>query len=264
MKSNEFIQNRLRQALVEAKSRNPQISIRAFAKRIGLPAGTVSLFLLGKRNLSRVTALKFADALHFDPIERQQLCDAFKVKKTGGRRAQKSLQPEALRLSADRFHVLKDWYYFALLNLICIPGENHGSFALSARLGLPELLVKEAIERLKRLNLIRREGDWLIRCYRNLKLDDDAQQLTLLYSHHQNLELARQALTEIKADQRDFSSLTVPLDSSRLSEIKAKVRDFYQNLIEEYAVNPSTPVDEVFQIQVQTFPLTKNKSGVLK
>ena len=143
-----LIQNRLRQALVEMRARNPRMSIRLFAKRLGLPAGTVSLVLLGKRSLSKSTALRFAKALNMDSVEQAQVAgSSFTRMQKAKATVSGVLHPEQLRLSADQFHVLKDWQYYALLNLISLPNESHSIENLANRVGLSAKVTEETLDR---------------------------------------------------------------------------------------------------------------------
>jgi uncharacterized protein (TIGR02147 family) len=257
--STPLILNRLRQALLESQARNPRVSIRSFAKHLGLPAGTVSLVLLGKRRLSKKTALKFARALQFDPVELAQLDQQYRPTSKKTKNARSSLNPEQLRLSADQFHVLRDWHYYAILNLICIPNQSHEPQALAERLGLTESKVEEALIRMHRLKLINKSGSKWIRTYQQIKTTEDVLSQSLQHSHLQNLELAQNALKTVAVAERDFSSMTLPISVKRLPEIKAKIRAVYQQIVEDQAKDPE--VDEVYQIQTQIFPLTKNKKG---
>lgn len=252
-----LLQNRLRQALVETRARNPRLSVRMFAKRLGLPAGTVSLVLLGKRTLSRATALRFAKALDLDPVERATIENGAYTRDTPkSARDSIKLQPEQLRLSADQFHILKDWHYYAILNLICITGESHKPADLARRLGLSEKSVVDAIDRMLRLDLIRVDEDQRFhRTHRQLKSTDDIESQSLRHSHQQGLELARDALAQVAIGSRDFSSLTLPIDTVKLPAIKAEIRGFYAGLVTKYARDPEA--NEVYQVQLQAFPLTK-------
>ena len=261
MDAPELIQGRLRQRLLEAKVKNPKVSVRSFARQMKIPAGTISLVLLGKRKISSKLALKFADALFFDPMERARIekfyTRAPRVSKSGGSSIlAEKLKPENLRLSADQFHVMKDWYYFAILNLIQTEDYQHNPEWIAGRLNLKPEIVKEAIERLERLNLILQDSDGRIqRQHRHLRTSDDVQSLSARYAHHQNLDMAKVALEERAIDERDFTWLTLPVDFSQMKEMKLMIREFEDQFLQKFGKTKGA--NEVARMCVQLFPLTQ-------
>ena len=55
----------LRDALIEKQRKNPQLSLRSFAKAVGIQSSFLSMVLNGKRELSEETAAKLAEKLGF-------------------------------------------------------------------------------------------------------------------------------------------------------------------------------------------------------
>ncbi len=268
MKAQILIQERLRQRMLEAKLKNPQVSVRGLAKQLKLPAGTVSLVLLGKRKLSSKLAMKFADALYFDPMERARLEAAFSTEKKPSRKSKGSLlskseteekfKPEALKLSADQFHVMKDWYYFAILNLTYTDDFKNEPEWIASRLNLKPEEVTDAIERLENLGLLKvnTQGK-LKRTHKQLSTSDQIQNLSLRYSHYQNLELAKKSLDQNEINDRDFSWLTLPVNFDRMNEMKIMIREFQDQFLEKFGEEKN--VTEVVRVAVQLFPLTTIK-----
>ena len=266
MKAQLLIQERLRQRLLEAKLKNSRVSVRSFAKQMKLPAGTVSLVLLGKRKISSKLAQKFAEALYFDPIELARLDSEFKAQPASKKKrqsntiaAEEKFKPENLRLSADQFHVMKDWYYFGILNLISTQGYEHDANWISGRLGIPVQTATDAIERLERLKLISKaKSGKVVRNHKKLSTTDEIQNLSVRYSHYQNLELAKTALDECTLNERDFTWLTLPISDHRLPEMKLMIRKFQDEFIENFGQEHGA--NEVARLSVQLFPLTKNQN----
>jgi uncharacterized protein (TIGR02147 family) len=260
MTAQALIQQRLRQKLLEAKIKNPRVSVRSLAKQLSVPAGTLSLVLLGKRPISRKLALKFADALFLDPIERAKIEADFEKKKTLSKSrkepASDRWKPENLRLSADQFHVMKDWWHYAILNLITTDEFRDDPLWIAARINLEVRVVQEALDRLERLKLLVRDGSGrLKRQHRNLQTTDDIPNLSVRYAHLQNLELARGALERVALDDRDFSWLTLPVDFSRMKEMKLMVREFQDQFLQKFGQEKGA--NEVLQVCLQLFPLTQ-------
>lgn len=63
----------LRAEYLRRRSRNPQYSLRAFARQIRLPVGSVSEFLAKRRPLTPKTGERLAVSLSLSPGERDSL-----------------------------------------------------------------------------------------------------------------------------------------------------------------------------------------------
>lgn len=71
------IQNLLHGKFMEAKAGNPRYSLRAFARRLEISAGSLSAILSGKRVISKKLAEKIADRLGLDDQSRSELLKTF-------------------------------------------------------------------------------------------------------------------------------------------------------------------------------------------
>ena len=94
--------------LVERKQRNQAYSLRAFARDLGVSASCLSDVLHEKRQLSKKHTHSIAKKLCLSPNEARALRE----------KKEKILSsPHYLTLEEDVFHLVADWYYFAILNL---------------------------------------------------------------------------------------------------------------------------------------------------
>jgi uncharacterized protein (TIGR02147 family) len=254
VKEQVALQRILQSRLASLRARNPSYSIRAFSKRTGLSPGTLSLVLLGKRKVSKKLAAKVADRLLLDPQERSEVLERFPRARSGA--ALEARDPSYLQLTADQFHVVGDWHYFAILNLIVVRGFRNDPAWIGSRLGLPVSKVEAALERLMRLGMVVKKPDGsLVRATPNYRTTDDVANVSLRKSHHQTLELAREALESEPVDRRDFTWLTFPLDSTKLPIAKSMIRRFQDELLAELGRHPEC--DEVYRLGIQLFSLTK-------
>ncbi len=270
MEAQELIQERLRQRYLELKVKNPKASVRSFARQLKMPAGTISLVLLGKRKVSYKLAIKLSNALSFDPIELSRVEKSFKKSphspsgKTASAdspvSAHEKFKPENLRLSADQFQVVKDWHHFAILNLILTDDFQESNEWIAGRLNLKVDQVAASLERMERLGLtVRSKEGRLKRKHLQLRTTDEVQSLSLQYSHYQSLDLAKEALEKLEVSERDFTWLTLPVDFTRLSEMKMKVREFQDQFIKEFGQEKGA--NEVARMCVQIFPLSNPRAA---
>ena len=186
------IQRILQSRFTDLKAKNPSYSVRAFSRKAGISAGSLSLILLGKRTVSKKLAEKLARNHSLDPHERSEILEKFPAKKTPSSATADSAY---LQLTADQFHLVADWIYFAILNLTCTKGFKNDVPWMAGRLGLAESSVRDAIERLKRLEMLREDKQGrLTRTTSRFRTTDDIANVSLRKSHHQTLDLAKECL----------------------------------------------------------------------
>lgn len=261
MKSQLTVQKLLLTKLAELQAKNPSFSLRALARRGGVSPATLSLVLSGRRNVSRKLVEKLSQTLGFDPRERAELLRGFANHNNQLAQADK-VDPNYVKLSTDQFRVIADWYYFAILSLVKTQGFNSDPKWIAQRLGIKVSEAKTAIDRLKRLEILVADGSGgLTRTAARYFSSDDVRDLSVRRSHFQSLELAQRSLEEDAIERRDFSSMTMAIYPSKLSEAKTRIRKFLQELdafLEAPAEsNLSEKPQEVYRLSIQLFPLSK-------
>lgn len=251
------VQTLLQSKLLELRKRNPQYSTRAFAKKLGVSSGALSEILNGMRSVSRKLATRFCERLLLDPMERASLMKSFPETRLKKFNSEESLH--YLRVSTDQFTVMSEWYYFAILTLMKTADFKSNVDYVTERLGLTRNQVSQAIERMIRLQVISvgKDGTWT-RSQQGHRTSDDLTDLSIQKNHMDTLELAKNALDKHSVDERDFTSLTLPLDPENLHEAKQMVRKFQNELYERF--NHGKKPREVYRLAVQLFPLTQNST----
>jgi uncharacterized protein (TIGR02147 family) len=154
----------------------------------------------------------------------------------------------------DQYHLISDWYSFAILALAETEGfrDSPAWVAKLLKIKIPE--AAKALQRLERLDLMTRDKTGhLVTTGEQLATSTDTANLYLRKSHHQNLELARQSLDLDPVERRDFSSMTMAIDPQKLPQAKAMVQDFRRKLC---AFLESGKKKEVYKICIQLFPLS--------
>ncbi len=245
----------LNEAFMEAKMRNPAFSLRAFARRVQLPPSAVSEVLNGKRRVSRKVAQKVVVNLGLNPKESKAILDLFPEKSEKGvAAADAASSAEFLQLSMDHFRLIADWYHYAVLSLVETEDFQSDCAWISARLGVRLTDIEGAVERLIRLNLLRRLPSGKFRGTGHPIHSTDEIVSTALRKHHaQNLELARLSLERDSMEDRDFTSVTMAVDPRKLLEAKKMIRDFRDRLC---AYLESGRKHEVYTLHFSLFPLT--------
>jgi transcriptional regulator with XRE-family HTH domain len=232
----------------ESKQKNARWSQRSYAAKIGLSSGALSEILQGKRPLSSRLKKKISSKLQLSPTEES---DFFEDDLPG---YLKTNRLDYFKLTTDQFHLISDWWHYAILNLMNTKNFKPNKIWISERLGLSPSTTEEAWDRLLRLNLIKKDGKKFIRTRTRLETSDDLLNLSVQKSHLQDLELIEKSITQIKPEFRDHTSMTVVVNKKSIAKAKEMIRLFQDRFSAEAEVNDG---DEVYKLSVSFFPLTK-------
>lgn len=244
----------------EIRAKNAAYSLRALARRIDVSPSTLTRILNGERAVSRPLAERICTKLCLDPQQRADVMSAFpssrRYRKSGAVQARPDETDSSfLQLSTDQFHIIGVWYHFAILSLLRTKDFQNDPAWIAERLGISVAESKEAMERLLRLKVIEQKPDGsYVRTSRRVRTTDDILNVSLQKAHHQNLELAQEALIEVPVELRDFSAITMPASPHLLPKAKELIRKFQDDLSELLESESGT---EVYKFCTQLFPLTK-------
>lgn len=243
----QMIASTLRQELVRCRSKNSAFSLRALARRAGIHSSALSEILNGKRVVSKKVSERIMSRLGVDPDVRSQVSASLENRKP------KPIDKRRLQLDADQHQYIADWFYFAILSLLETNTANSSPDWVAKRLGLSPEVAKQAIVRLERLGLIRKNGQRLELTRRSVKTPDDIKLPALKMVHQQNLDMARETLFQVEIDKRDFSAITMAIDPKRIGDAKKLTRRYLGEMEKLLEQGERT---EVYKLCVQLFPLT--------
>lgn len=257
MKEQVAIQQLLRGKLSEIQRGNPQYSLRAFSKKVGVHVGALSSILNGKRNVSRDLAERISQRLLLDPQERSEILGLFPAKRLYNKPGSAEGAPSSryLQLSAAQFKMMAEWEHFAVLSLQACSDFQDSTSWIASRLGISESRAKQVVDRLIELELLERDQKGkLKRSDKSFRTTDDIADLSLKRCHDQTLELARDSLYRDSVSDRDFTSITMAIDPEKLSMAKEMIREFQDKLSDVLESGTRT---EVYRLSMQLFPLSK-------
>ncbi len=230
---------------LSAKASNSRYSKRAYAKKLGIAHGPLVEIMAGKRNVSPKMALKLCERLSLSPKQVGLITepDAFK-----------DLQDE-YELKEDQFFLIADVNHFAFLNLIKIKNQSHEISQLAARLELGPDKVSDIIQRLLRLKLIEvnASGNY-VRTKKSITTSDEVLSHSIKASHKSILELAASKLDSTPIELRDFTSIVMPINTTKIKAAKELIRKFQDDL---ESLLEDSKADEIYSFNMQLMPLTK-------
>jgi uncharacterized protein (TIGR02147 family) len=244
----------LRMEFHARREKNPSYSLRAFAKHLGITPGRLSNFLSGKRPLTQKAGQKAAEKLSYSPIHTKIFLEKIATEKGQKIAASGPLQWEAHELQAELFELVANWHHFAIRNLIKTKDFKSDVRWIGGRLGISPIEVRSAIDRLKRVGLVKDGENGLEMCMDNIKTSQDIPSAALRRLHKQHMELAIVALEDVAIEQRDITGITMAIDKKRLPEAKQRIKDFRLSMSEFLEAGERK---EVYHLGVQLFPLTR-------
>ena len=246
-------QERLKNELEIRKKRNPNFSLRAFARWLAVSPGQLSQMLSGKRSITPKILDKIGQRLDFSPIEKSQLEASLNPNQVQNPDTASS----TFKMLDDQFTAISDWYHFAILSLSKIQGSNPDPRWISRALGIQVNEASEAIQRLERMGLLstkpifKQIGD-------PIQVVSDVPSQAIRRFHQQILGVAQEKIEQVDKEYRDFQSITIPIEQKNLKHFREHINAFL-NLAAKQSEKDvaSLKCNHVYQLNVQLFPLTK-------
>jgi uncharacterized protein (TIGR02147 family) len=246
-------QKSLYEIYLQLKERNPAFSLRSFAKKIDVSSGELSEIFSGKRNVSLNKAKKIASKLILSPEEKMKLFASFLDDDD-------AIFSGPNRELVDQYELNSDPLHFAILSLFELDNFKSDESWIAEQLGLSLKECSVKIDRLKRLNIINMDASGnLLPTGKSFTTTDNIKNLSVRKAHFENLKLAEHALETREVEERDFTAITMPIDPDKLNDAKKMIRKFRDELSLFLESGKKT---EVFKMNIQFFPLTRNESGV--
>jgi transcriptional regulator with XRE-family HTH domain len=238
------------------KKRNPNFSLRAFARWLDISPGQLSQMMTGKRTITPETLKKIGQRLGLSPAEKKLLMSS--LMKDHGFIEGGEIK-SGLNLKDDQFRLIADWYHIAILSLSKIKGAQADPRWVARRLGISMEEAHGALLRLQRLGLIETKPVFRQIC-EAMDIVSEIPSEAIRKYHKQNLALASEKLELVSLELRQFQSLSMLLNPSSLKLFKKLIDDFLAEaaVAAESNQNPSSAV-EVYNLNVQLFPVTQTK-----
>jgi uncharacterized protein (TIGR02147 family) len=250
----------LSEELARRSRANPRYSQRAFARQLGLAPGELSEVLSGRRPLSVKSAMKIACALGLSPAETRHLVYLSQLERVGA--AEPTEEPQdALRtqqLTLDMFHIVSDWYCFAILNLADTDDFRSETQWIARRLGISPAEAKVALERLERVGLLERDPATqgrTLRVARDYVLSPSGVPSEAVRSYHrQILKKASEALELQTVEEREISGVGLAVHPKHIDAIKKEMSEFQDRIVAKYGKGLRK---EVYHLEMALFRLTE-------
>ena len=255
--TNDFL-SYLQAELQERCSRNPQYSLRAFARSLNIGSSDLSKFIRRQRIPTERTVTRLSKHLSLDPdviesfreVSRGQTDLKKKIKKAGST----SKKQKFKQISLDSFRVIADWYNLAILELMKINGFKTDHAWIAKRLGISVNEVNIAVQRLISLEMleITSKGKWIDRIGPTSTISKEYTNMALKRQLRQVLEKSIHALEHVHVTERDQSAVLMAINRRNLPAAKELIREFREKMC---ALLISGNKDDVYYLTVSLFPI---------
>jgi len=256
-------QSLLKNELLQRQRKNPSYSLRSFARDLKVSQSFLSQVLSFKRKLGDEKAIIIADKLKFKSVQKRLFLSLIRRDLSKSSQSQEILNSEIVDLlkkspkfavlSEDTFNIVADWHYFAILELTAIKNFKSNVEWVARRLNIPVSVAQTAVERLLRVGLLESHNG----CWRKVERDyifENVPSHAIRRHHRQTLDLAHLALQQQRLSEREFFTISMPMDPKYVAKAKEAISEFSKKLMSE--MQESEP-KSVYKLAIQFFRLDK-------
>ena len=243
---------------------NPQYSLRAFARDIGVHHGTLGQVLKGTRPLPIKVANSVVNKLKLSPKEKTLFMESLMRKKLSIDSIKIDEHEERFMLDESFYKVLAEWEHVAILELFNLHGFEGSLEEITTRLNLSKNRAEVALNNLIICGLLIMDDEGKMNlAHPELRSTEDIKSQALRDSHIETMQMGIEKIESVEVELRDFSSMTVALSLDKLPEAKTIIREFRMKM--GALLKDSEIKTDVFQLAIQFFPLTEvTKKNSLK
>lgn len=261
----------LKDAIAEKKRLAPDFSIRKFCKasNFGSHAHLV-MILNGRRRMTLKQVPALATGLALTSAERVYLQTLIQLDNSSSEEEKNlcrlwlnDLNPrrEYRIAEVEQYHAVADWIHMAILTLAKIEGADLSPECVHrlVREKVPVPKIREAIDRLLDLGLLREENGTLAPTFESVRTKNDVANRGAREYHKQVARLATEAVEEQVPEEREFQSFALAVPAGKVPFAKDLLRKFrhqFVQLIETDAAAGS----EVYQCNLHFFKIADRPS----
>ncbi len=238
------------------RSRNPNYSLRSFSSLLKLDASTVSQILSGKRQISAKIILHLTEILEVDPTTKNALIK-FANKKVKSNQVEAENSDDIFRqLTLDTCALISDWYHYAILELTFVKDVKNDLRWIAKTIGITAAEANIAIDRLKRLGLLKEDNKKLVKTENFItNFKDGVTSKALKDLQRSILTMALDAIDNTPQEEKDITSMTFAIDEKKIPEAREKIKKFRREMSQFLESGTQT---RVYHLGIQLYPI-KNK-----
>lgn len=253
------------------KRQNPAWSYGLWAQKLGLKDNSALIKIVGgKREAGPLLSQKFIEYFKLGTKEAAYFQELVKISKFKHdpeifpvlKRRLQQMNPKLgnTLLDEKEFQLLSHWLYFALRQMTQLKEVDLDPQVVSQslRFKVSPGQIKKALDLLKEKNLLSfdQEKECWVPGPGNIRTNFDFASEAIKLFHERNLDNAKLALRQVNLSEREFLALIFAFPHKRMEEAKQLLRDFIQDFSHRFE---GEELDCIYQLQMNFYPLTKNK-----
>ena len=263
----------LKEAFEALKAQSPRLSYRTFAKKAGFSSPNfLQQVIHGQRSLNSTYAVAAANAFKLNKQETDFFQDLvgygqarnLDEKNLYYQRILKNKRHAAAKaLDKSEYDYYNHWYIPVVRELLIHTGFDGRNEWIAERI-VPRITteqVENARALLERLHMVRQDpgtGKWQL-TDSVVTTESEATSLALRNYHMSAIKLAHDSLKTFAQGERDIRSVTIGLSEAAFNELKGRLDTVWKEILEFAGMQ--TQVEKVCQVNLQLFPLMREKKG---
>jgi len=241
----------LEQELSRRNSANPNYSLRAFARDLGVDSSFLSKLLNGKRSMTARTIMSLAPRLSLPELEVQSF-----IQKANGRRRRYLVGSQDMlvyqEIEDQKYLQNLEWYHLAILEMVGFKDFQANAAWVSGRLPITQDQAQQALDTLMSLGVLsqREDGVW-----KNEINNHTVSGAKIPRAQMLKKQIYEQALAVIPQGVGSHSTVTVGISENRYQEAVERIVRFRREL--SHFLSEPDEKEKVYQILISLFPVTK-------
>lgn len=246
------------------RAHNNSYSMRAFASFLGLAPSRLSEILKNKQGLSSAKAKIISAKLNFNNMETDFFCTLVEseharsqiAKEAASEKLKKFLVHVDTKMSMNIFEVISGWEHLAILELLLIKtSKTKNSKWISDKLSIKKDVVEMALNRLDEVGLVKKSKSIFKRVSNEFFVWGAEIPSESIKQYHKAVMIkAIEALYLLELKEREFNSVVMPVDTSKLPQARKLIKKFNRDM-NKLVTNKKS--DRVYYLSTQFFPVDK-------
>lgn len=261
----------LEQRMEDLKKVDASVSLRSVAKAAGFSsAGYIRYVLQGERRLKEESAKKVAKGFRLNPQETRYFCDLVEYANSQNPIEKQKVYEKLLAnknyqqwhpLEKEQFQYYSNWYVPVVREIIGAGAfrEDYEWLARQLKPAISESDAKHAVATLISLGLIKRSSEG--RLEPAVEVVTTGKGISSVHAvsayHREMIRLGAESIDRFASKERDITSATLELPVSELEDIRRRIADFRRELLDRYKAKKASSNSQVFQLNIQFFPVSE-------
>ena len=253
------------------KREDSYFTYRFIASKVGIDHAFIVKVFQGQKHLSLASAARFSELLKHNRREKEyfELLILFSRAKSDSEtkhyfeKLLSYVELSPLKVEGYKYSFYQKWYHTAIREVVGLAGFD-GDFKKLGRLLCPpvtESQARQSIKLLLKLGFIKRsEKGQFVLSSRFITPSEEIASVAIREFQKETMMLAIDALQKIPKEKRHISTATISLSPDGAEKLKACVENFRAEMLR--IANQDNNVSQVFQVNVQLFPISRQITGV--